>query len=171
MHDEQPLPPTPEAAEAANAAASDLEAQLKAEHLRLLADLDNQRKRMARELEQARKYAAERLLGELLPVLDSLEAGLASARGGADAAKLAEGLELTQRMLAKAVENGGLKAIDPTGEAFNPEAHQAMSVVETGEHAPGTVVTVFQKGYRLNERLLRPALVAVAKEPPPPEDA
>lgn len=149
-----------------------LEEQLKAardEQIRLLAEMDNQRKRLARDVESARKYAAERVLADLLPVADSLEAGLAA--DPSDAPKLHEGMELTLRMLAKALDGNGLKAIDPAGQPFNPELHQAMTMVETGEHAPGTVVTVFQKGYRLNDRLLRPALVAVAKEPPPPEDA
>jgi molecular chaperone GrpE len=146
-------------------AAATAEDQLKAardEQLRLLAEMENQRKRLARDVESARKYAAERVLADLLPVADSLEAGLAA--DPSDAPKLHEGMELTLRMLAKAMDSNGLKAVDPMGQPFNPELHQAMTMVETGEYAPGTVVTVFQKGYRLNDRLLRPALVAVAKE-------
>lgn len=145
-----------------------LEAQLKAakdEQLRLLAEMENQRKRLARDVEAARRYGAERVLSDLLPVSDSLEAGVnADAR---DARKMHEGMELTLRLLVKALESNGIAAIDPAGQPFNPELHQAMTMVETGEHAPNTVVTVFQKGYRLGERLLRPALVSVAKEMPP----
>ncbi|HET7842941.1 MAG TPA: nucleotide exchange factor GrpE [Xanthomonadales bacterium] len=154
------------------AAGPALEEQLRGardEQIRLLAEMENQRKRLARDVESARKYAAERVLADLLPVADSLEAGLAA--DPSDAAKLHEGMELTLRMLTKAMDSNGLKAVDPTGQPFNPELHQAMTMVETGEHAPGTVVTVFQKGYRLNDRVLRPALVAVAKEPSPPKDA
>ena len=104
-----------------------------------------------------------------MPVSDSLEAGVnADAR---DAKKLHEGMELTLRLLTKALESNGISVIDPTGQPFNPEQHQAMTMVETGEYPPNTVVTVFQKGYRLGERVLRPALVSVAKDMPPPEDA
>jgi len=151
---------------AAPPAGAALDEQLKAardEQLRLLAEMENQRKRLARDVESARKYAAERVLSELLPVADSLEAGLAA--DPSDAPKLHEGMELTLRMLAKAMDSNGLKAIDPAGQPFNPEFHQAMTLIEASGQAPGTVVTVFQKGYRLNDRLLRPALVAVAKDP------
>lgn len=147
-------------------AGTSLDDQLKAareDQIRLLAEMDNQRKRLARDVESARKYGAERVLADLLPVADSLEAGLAA--DPSDAAKLHEGMELTLRMLAKALDGNGLKAVDPVGQPFNPELHQAMTMVDSPDHAPGTVVTVFQKGYRLNDRLLRPALVAVAKEP------
>lgn len=143
-----------------------LEAELKAardESLRLLAEMDNQRKRLQRDVEAARKYGTERLLGDLLPVCDGLEAGLKAE--AADAARLREGTAMTLRMLQKALESHGLSAIDPAGEPFDPARHQAVSVVDTGQHTPDTVVTVFQKGYALADRLLRPALVAVAKEP------
>lgn len=153
-------------AEQLEARIHELENQLGAardEQVRLLAEMDNQRKRLARDVESARKYGAERVLADLLPVADSLEAGLAA--DPSDAAKLHEGMELTLRMLAKALDGNGLKAVDPAGQPFNPELHQAMTMVDSPDHAPGTVVTVFQKGYRLNDRLLRPALVAVAKEP------
>lgn len=131
--------------------------------LRERAEIENQRRRLQRDLEQARRFANEKLLSELLPVCDSLERGLAAQ--GADAAALHEGMELTLRALVKVAESNGLKAIDPAGQAFDPELHQAMNTVEGSGLAPGTVVTVFQKGYVLNDRLLRPALVAVAKAP------
>lgn len=135
--------------------------QLRADALRERADLDNQRKRMAREIEQARKFANERLLAELLPLFDSMEAGLAAA---ADNDPLREGMELTLRQLHRIAENNGLVEIAPApGDTFDPERHQAMSMVEAEGVPPGTVARLFQKGYALNERLLRPALVVVAK--------
>jgi molecular chaperone GrpE len=155
-----PATETPEARIAA------LEAQLgeaRAEHLRLLAEMDNQRKRMAREAESARRFANERLLGDLLPVVDGLEAGLKVQ--AADAGKLREGMEMTLRLLEKAIAGSGATAVDPAGAAFDPAMHQAMSMVDAPGHAPGAVVTVFQKGYVLGERLLRPAMVAVARDP------
>ena len=133
--------------------------------LRERAEIENQRKRLQRDLEQARKFANERLLGELLPVFDNLERGLAA--GGADAAALREGMELTLKALLKVGEGNGLKALDPVGQPFNPELHQAMTMVEGPGAAPNTVVSVMQKGYVLNDRLLRPALVAISK----PRDA
>ena len=135
--------------------------QLRAESLRERADLDNQRKRLARDVEQARKFANERLLSELLPLFDSMEAGLAAA---AQNDPLREGLELTLRQLHRIAENNGLVEVAPAaGDSFDPERHQAMSMVEAGALPPGAVAQVFQKGYVLNERLLRPALVVVAR--------
>jgi len=135
--------------------------QLRAEQLRERADLDNQRKRLARDVEQARKFANERLLSELLPLFDSMEAGLAAAE---KADPLREGLELTLRQLHRIAESNGLVEVAPApGDTFDPERHQAMSMVEPGALPPGSVAQVFQKGYVLNERLLRPALVVVAK--------
>lgn len=136
--------------------------QVKADALRERADLENQRKRVARDIEQARKFANEKLLGELLPVFDSLDAGLKAA--GDDANPLREGLEMTYKQLLKVAADNGLVLLDPTGQAFNPEHHQAISQVPAPGAAPGSVVTVFQKGYLLNERLLRPALVVVAAD-------
>lgn len=135
--------------------------QTRAEMLRERADLENQRKRMGRDQEQLRKFANERLLADLLPVFDSLDAGLAAA--GESASPLRDGLELTCRQLLKVAADNGLRALDPAGEAFNPDYHQAISQVDSADAAPGSVVQVFQKGYVLNERLLRPALVVVAR--------
>ena len=136
--------------------------QLNAQSLLERADLENQRKRLARELEMARKFANERLLGDLLPVLDSLEAGLANAPAEDP---LRAGLELTQRQLLRVAETNGLVAVAPAaGDAFNPEHHQAMSMVDAAGIAPGAIVQTFQKGYLLNERLLRPAMVVVARQ-------
>jgi molecular chaperone GrpE len=131
--------------------------------LRERAEIENQRKRLQRDLEQARKFANERLLGDLLPVCDSLERGLAI--DNADVAALREGMDLTLKALLKVAEGNGLKPIDPIGQPFNPELHQAMTMVAAPGQAPNTVVAVMQKGYALNDRLLRPALVAIAKPP------
>jgi len=150
--------------EAAKARIDELQAALVAqreEQLRERAELDNQRKRMARELEQARKFANERVLGDLLPVLDALERGLDAAI--VDPLRMREGSELTLRQLAKVVDDHGLQVVDPIGQIFDPERHQAMSLVEAPGKPAASVVMVMQKGYLLNGRLLRPALVAVTK--------
>lgn len=153
--------------ESTNPLAAELEAaqaeltRLREDSLRERAELDNQRKRLARDVDMARKFANERLLGDLLPVIDSLEAGLNVP--GDTAQHLRDGMELTLRQLLKVANDNGLTAVDPAGEAFNPEQHQAMSMVESPEHAPGHVVQVYQKGWLLNDRLLRPALVVVAR--------
>jgi len=135
--------------------------QLREDTLRERAELDNQRKRMAREIDMARKFANERLLSELLPVIDSLEAGLSVQAD--TAVHLREGMELTLRQLLKVASDNGLVMVDPVGQPFDPERHQAMSMIDAAGHAPGAVVQVYQKGWVLNERLLRPALVVVAK--------
>ena len=135
--------------------------QLRADALRERADLENQRKRMARELETARRFANERLLGDLLPLFDSMEAGLSAA---APSDPLRAGLELTLRQLHRIAEANGLVEVAPApGDAFDPERHQAMSMAPAEGIAPGAVSQLFQKGYVLNERLLRPALVVVAE--------
>lgn len=135
-------------------------AQMQEERLRERAELDNQRKRLARDVDMARKFANERLLGELLPVFDSLDAGLAAA--GAESGPLRDGLELTYKQLLKVAADNGLQLIDPIGQPFNPEHHQAISRIESADAAADSVSQVFQKGYLLNERLLRPALVVVS---------
>lgn len=142
-------------------AARDELAQLRQDSLRERAELDNQRKRLARDLEMARKFANERLLGDLLPVIDSLEAGLGVAGDGAGS--LRQGMELTLRQLLKVASDHGLVVVNPLAQPFNPDLHQAMSMVEDAEHAPGQVVQVYQKGWLLNDRLLRPALVVVSR--------
>lgn len=135
---------------------------LREETLRERAELENQRRRMIRDLEQARRFANERLLTDLLPVLDSLDAGLNAA--AAQTGPLKDGLELTQRQLLKMAGEHGIVVLDPAGQPFDPERHQAISQQPAGGAAPGSVLQVFQKGYLLNDRLLRPALVVVAAE-------
>lgn len=140
-------------------------ATLEDEFLRFRAESENQRRRIMKDGENARKFATEKLLQELLPVADTLMRGLEVAKGEkATVENLIEGKEATLRMLAKALENNGVKEINPVGEVFNPELHQAMTVQPGAEGvAPNTVVAVFQRGYLLNERLLRPALVVVSQ--------
>ena len=135
--------------------------QLEAQKLIDLADLENRRKRIERDIDNARKFANERLLGSLLPVFDSLDAGLASVDDAHS--PLRQGLELTQQQLLKVAGDNGMQIVNPVGEAFDPQVHQAISQGEAEGVAPGHVITVFQKGYLLNGRLLRPALVIVAR--------
>jgi molecular chaperone GrpE len=134
--------------------------------LRAVAEADNARKRAQRDVEAASRFGAERLAADLLEVADSLELGIA-AGAGADAARLIEGMEATRRLLVRAFERAGMSVIDPQGEAFNPELHEAMTTQESAQAAPGTVLAVIQKGYTLNGRLLRPARVVVARAPEP----
>jgi molecular chaperone GrpE len=135
--------------------------QLRAQSLVERADLENQRKRLERDVRNACRFANKQLLSDLLPVLDSMEAALATA----DAADpLRDGVVLTLRELTRVAGNHGLAEVAPEpGDAFDPDRHQAMSVVDTEEVEPGRVAQVFQKGYLLNDQLLRPALVAVAR--------
>jgi len=137
-------------------------AELRDTVLREKAEIENQRRRLHRDVEQARRFANEKLLNELLPVYDGLEMGL-QAEGG-DVASVREGIALTLKSLLKIAENNGLVQVDPVGQPLDPEKHHAVSMVEAPGAAPNTVVNVLQKGYVLNDRLLRPALVAVAKE-------
>ncbi|WP_222564531.1 nucleotide exchange factor GrpE [Novilysobacter antarcticus] len=153
--------PHPDGQLAAQLAAANEElSNLRESMLRERADLENQRKRLTRDVEMARKFANERLLSALLPVIDSLEAGLQAS--GDDAVALRQGVELTLRQLLKVTGDNGLVEVNPAGQPFNPEHHEAMSTVASAEHPPGHVVQVYQKGWLLNERLLRPALVVVS---------
>jgi molecular chaperone GrpE len=133
-------------------------------HLRAAAELENYRRRVARELENARQFGSERLASGLLPVIDSLELGLSNA-DRSDAATLAEGQKATLRLLAKALDEAGITEIDPTGKPFDPEQHEAMAMQPSADQPPDSVLTVVQKGYVLNGRLLRPARVIVARSP------
>lgn len=133
-------------------------------YLRAAAELENVRKRAARDVENARKFALERFATELLAVRDSFEMGLA-ASAQADAASLLEGSRATLKQLASTMERFGVTEIDPQGEPFDPTVHEAMTTQPSTEVEPGTVLTVYQKGYLLNGRLLRPARVVVAAAP------
>jgi molecular chaperone GrpE len=131
-------------------------------YLRAAADLDNLRKRSAREVELARKFGAERLAQAILPVRDSLEAGLAAAEKAGQGAFL-EGVRATVRLLDEAFAAAGIREIDPKGQPFDPNKHEALSLLPAANVAPNTVLEVFQKGYELNDRLLRAAKVIVAQ--------
>lgn len=132
--------------------------------LRVQADLENTRRRAAQDVEKAHKFGLEKFAQELLPVKDSLELGLAASTSDDEAvAKLREGMELTLKMLSSCMEKFGIKEVNPLGQPFNPEWHQAMTMQESSEHAPNTVMLVMQKGYLLNDRLMRPAMVVVSK--------
>jgi molecular chaperone GrpE len=131
-------------------------------YMRALAELENVRKRASRDVEQAHKYAVDRFANDLIGVKDSLELGLASEATGES---LRAGTEATLKLLAKAFEKAGLAELEPLGETFNPELHEAMAMMPSAEHTPNTVSQVVQKGYTLNGRLLRPARVIVTREP------
>jgi molecular chaperone GrpE len=133
-------------------------------YLRAMAEADNIRKRATRDIEHAHKFALENFSKDLLAVKDSLEMGLAAA-DTADAESLLAGSEATLKLLAGSLERFGISEIDPEGEPFDPERHEAMTMQPSAEVEPGSVLTVIQKGYVLNGRLLRPARVIVASEP------
>ncbi len=151
-------------ADAALAAAQAKLQESRDSYLRLAAEFDNFRKRADRELDNARKFAVERFAQELLAVGDALEAGINAAAASSGNALL-EGAQATLRQLYRAFEKAGIKVIDPTAQRFDPEWHEAMVVQESADFAPDTVISVVQKGYSLNGRLLRPARVIVSKAP------
>ncbi len=160
-HDETPEGPS---AESLLAEAEDRAGQNRADFLRAMAELENVRKRSAREIESARQYGVERFASDLLPVADTLTLALESA-GSADAATLAQGQEATLRLLHKAFERAGLVQLDPQGQPFDPAQHEAMAMQASAEHPPHTVLQVIQRGWVLNGRLLRPARVIVSAGP------
>jgi molecular chaperone GrpE len=178
MADEQNLdnqtPETPENAEtevAEDLAArvQSLEEQLAAaqdQSLRVAAELQNIRRRAEQDVEKAHKFALEKFAGDLLAVADSLERGLELSNPDDEAVKpMREGVELTLKLLLDTLARHQLEQLDPHGEPFNPEHHQAMAMEESTGGEPGSVLKVFQKGYLLNGRLLRPAMVVVSKAP------
>ena len=134
--------------------------------LRLQADMENLRKRSERELSNAHKFALERFAQDLLPVRDSLEMGLAAFDNeNAEIDTLRDGIELTLQMLSSVMGKFEIQEVNPQDERFDPDFHQAMSIQERADVEPNTVVTVVQKGYLLNDRLIRPAMVIVSKAP------
>ena len=178
---EQPLNPAPEVAGPEDQAAPatpeiDIEAlqaelkkaieQAEAEResaLRTRAEMENLRKRAARDVENAHKYALQGFVSELLPIMDSMQLGLAAAGDTDSIRDLREGMELTLKMFNAALDKFGVRMIDPLDEKFNPEQHEAVSMQEAKGKQPGTVISVMQKGYELNGRLIRAATVMVAK--------
>ena len=146
----------------------DLEAELEAAKdaaLRAQADAMNVQRRADQEIEKARKFALERFCGDLLSVVDNLERALESSGDEQGSAALAEGVELTRKGFMDVLAKYGVETVDPQGEPFDPETAQAMSMVEQPDVEPNSVVAVMQKGYLLNGRLLRPAMVMVSKAP------
>ena len=153
---------------AEHSAERDLEAELAAAQdaaLRAQADAVNMQRRSEQEIEKARKFALERFCGDLLSVVDNLERALESAGDDQGIASLLEGIELTRKGLMDVLVKYGVESVDPMGEPFDPETAQAMSMVEQPDAEPNSVIGVMQKGYTLNGRLLRPAMVMVAKAP------
>ena len=164
----------PEAADTENEADESIEIQLaKAQEtikdywdqmMRLRAEIDNNRKRAERDIESAHKYALKNFVENLLPVIDSMEMGQTAAEAdNATLESIREGTALTTNMLIQVLEKNGLEQIDPLGEIFDPEKHQAISMVESEDAKSNTIVEVMQKGFLLNDRLVRPAMVVVAK--------
>jgi molecular chaperone GrpE len=134
--------------------------------MRAMAEADNIRKRAEGEIDKARKFALEKFAGELLPVADNLERAIQVADLSNEAIKpVVEGVELTLKSFVNTIEKFGLKVIDPQGQAFNPEQHQAMGMQENAQLPANTVMAVMQKGYEINGRLLRPAMVMVSRAP------
>jgi molecular chaperone GrpE len=155
----------PSPADAALAAAEAKAQENWNSYVRAVAELDNYRKRMEREMDQSRKFAVERFAQELLGVADALEAGIRAGTENPGPALL-EGAQATLRELNKAFERAGVKTLDPKGQPFDPNWHEAMVAQEAANVPPNTVLSVIQKGYSLNGRLLRPARVIVSKTGP-----
>ncbi len=150
--------------ELALAAAQSTVADQKDSVIRAKAEVDNVRRRSAQDVEKARKFALEKFASELLPVVDNMERAIENIDSENEAQKaISEGIELTLQSFLSAIEKFGVKAVDPKDQPFNPELHQAMSMQEVEGVAPNTVIAVMQKGYELNGRLIRPAMVMVSK--------
>jgi molecular chaperone GrpE len=170
VRDDADLGKKPEAADAAAESIDELAAAQQAaeenhnKYLRLAAEMENLRKRTIRDVETARKYGIERFATEILAVIDSLEMGLQAAPT-ASMDSFLEGQQATYKLLLGAVEKYGIEVIDPEGEPFDPQMHEAMTMQPSNTAEPGSVLAVIQKGYQLNNRLLRPARVVVASEP------
>ena len=139
---------------------------VKDQMVRMQAEMQNVRRRAELDVEKAHKFALEKFSGDLLPVIDSLELALAHSSADDEHVKqIREGVELTLKMFQDTLKRYNLEAVDPHGQPFNPEHHQAMAMQENAEVEPNSVLNVFQKGYLLNGRLLRPAMVVVSKAP------
>lgn len=181
MSNDQPMSPEMETAmqdqpdmAAAQEEASDMQVQLEAlndelanardQLIRAQADVQNIRRRAEQDVEKAHKYGQEKLVSDLLPVVDNLERALAAITADDEVLKsLVEGVELTLRSFQDTLQKHSIVALDPHGEPFDPQLHQAMAMVDAPDAEPNTVVNVFQKGYTLHGRLVRPAMVVVSK--------
>ncbi|ACS86979.1 MULTISPECIES: nucleotide exchange factor GrpE [Musicola] len=165
------MPETTEVADSRDERIAELEAQLdevqqreRETVLRVRAEMENVRRRSELDVEKAHKFALEKFAGEMLPVIDNLERALEMADKSSEAqASTIEGVELTLKSMLSAVRKFGIEVVADVNVPFNPEVHQAMTMMESAEHQPNHVMLVMQKGYTLNGRLLRPAMVAVSK--------
>jgi molecular chaperone GrpE len=164
-----PEPPvTPTEGDALEAELAALKADLIASRdaqLRALAEMDNVRRRAQRDIEAAHRFGIERFARDMIEVRETLELGIAAAGQSTEAVQVVEGMTATLRLLDKGFERAGLAVLDPLGQRFNPEFHEAMVTQPSADHPPGTVLAVVQKGFTLNGRLLRPARVVVARAP------
>ena len=157
---------TPESPEETIARLEEAASSAHDEALRAQAEAQNTIRRAEQDVEKARKFALERFCNELLPVVDNLERALEAAEGDEEILKpIAEGVELTLKSFLDALQKFSIEPVSPQGEPFDPQLHQAMTMVENGEVEPNTVIAVMQKGYTLNGRLVRPAMVMVSKSP------
>src|ERR1700722_8501175 len=161
---------TPDASEAAGIreqlANKDKEiAELRDKYLRALADTENVRKRMRQQSEESVRLQREKLLRDLLPITDNLERAVEAARGGGNGKPIVEGVEMVLRSLLEFLRANGVTPRESVGQLFDPQFHEAVDYVESGEHPPNTVISEFHRGYQVGERVLRPARVAVAKAP------
>lgn len=138
---------------------------LKDEKLRLLAETENFKRRITKEKEDFQKYSNEKAVSELLPVIDNLERAVAHAKEAGETGALLEGVEMTLTLFAQMLEKMGITIVEAVGETFDPQRHEAVQQIESADHEPNTVVSEFQKGYMLHERLIRPAMVVVSKPP------
>lgn len=151
---------------------AELEAErdkLKDQLLRTAADFDNFRKRTAKDIQQADRRGREAVLGEILPIIDNLERAVQAAETAADAAAVRKGVEMVLKSFEDVALRINLIRVDSVGQRFDPNRHDAFQQLETDEHPPGTIVQEFQPGYMLGDKLLRPAMVVVAKKPKEPE--
>ncbi|MGM3191083.1 nucleotide exchange factor GrpE [Dickeya dadantii subsp. dieffenbachiae] len=165
------VPETTDVADPRDERIAELEAQLndvqqreRESALRARAEMENIRRRAELDVEKAHKFALEKFAGEMLPVIDNLERALEMADKSNEALSgMIEGVELTLKAMLSAVNKFGIEVVADVNVPFNPEIHQAMTLLESADHAPNHVMMVMQKGYTLNGRLLRPAMVAVSK--------
>jgi molecular chaperone GrpE len=133
--------------------------------LRVQADMDNLRRRTEREIDSAKKFALERMINDLIPVMDSMEMGLqASGQTANDQDTIRQGLEMTLKMFQDVMARFHVEALDPTGQKFNPQEHEAMTMQPSADHEPNTVMMTIQKGYKLHGRVVRPARVVISAQ-------
>ncbi len=143
---------------------------LKDKKLRLHAETENFKRRITKEKEDFQKYSNEKAVSELLPVIDNLERAVAHAKEAGETGALLEGVEMTLTLFAQMLEKMGISIVESVGETFDPQKHEAVQQIESGDHEPNIIVSEFQKGYMLYERLIRPAMVVVSKPPAKKEE-